>query len=201
MNQSTSPVIIISSPSGGGKTTFIRRLLADFPILKLSISATTRKPRNNEINQVDYHFLSEADFIDLIHKDAFLEWVKLYKHIYYGSLKKEIYNNISKGYVCLFDIDVEGAKRLKKVFHSNSLSMFILPPSMEVLEQRLINRKTENNAELKERLEYAKKEINSHDFYDYIVTNLHKEQTYKMLKQRIHSFLKHNSHTPICINH
>ena len=187
-----SPVIIMSSPSGGGKTTLIRKLLIDFPTIKLSVSVTTRKPRKNEINHIDYYFLSKSNFMDLVKTGAFIEWVKLYRKTYYGTLKKEIEDKIKRGYICLFDVDVDGAKRLASFFYPNCLSIFILPPSVEVLKQRLISRKTENEKELKERLTHAKKELTSHCFYDYIITNLHLEDTYKVLKQKIHSFLNHN---------
>tara|TARA_B110000046_G_scaffold25332_3_gene24842 strand:+ start:35537 stop:36100 length:564 start_codon:yes stop_codon:yes gene_type:complete len=163
--------IIFSAPSGAGKTTIVRRLLAEGLPLEFSISAATREKRGKEENGKDYYFLSVADFKEKIEKDEFIEWEEVYEDHYYGTLKSEIERIWESGKDVIFDVDVVGGVNLKKHFGENALSIIVMPPSMKALEERLKGRGTDSPERIEKRLEKAKQELITADQFDYVVLN------------------------------
>ena len=159
----------MSGPSGTGKTSVIKALCKDETTLEFSISATTRPPRSDEIDGVDYYFLGQTKFEDLIQRGGFLEWVKYGGH-YYGTLKSTVELTIEKGKDLILEIDVHGAKKIKDL-GIRYTSIFLLPPSLESLEKRLRNRKTESDSELQQRLLTAKSEFDHVSDYNYCIVN------------------------------
>ena len=162
-------LIVISGPSGAGKTSVIDALLQSDSTLMCSVSATTRPPRPNEIDGVNYHFLSPSEFETRRGKGEFVEWTR-YGGYCYGTLKSEIESPLAKGKDLVFEIDVKGAKALKS-WSPMIISIFILPPSFAILEKRLRRRQTESSQELQQRLATAKSEIAIVKDYDYCVIN------------------------------
>ncbi len=163
--------IIFSAPSGAGKTTIVRRLLAEGLPLEFSISAATREKRGKEENGKDYYFLSVADFKEKIEKDEFIEWEEVYEDHYYGTLKSEIERIWESEKDVIFDVDVVGGVNLKKHFGENALSIIVMPPSMKALEERLKGRGTDSPERIEKRLEKAKQELITADQFDYVVLN------------------------------
>ena len=163
--------IIISAPSGAGKTTLVKRLLKTNLPIKFSISACSRKPRENEINGKDYYFLTIDEFKTQIQNKSFIEWEEVYQNNFYGTLKDEIDGiwNIQKHVI--FDVDVLGGISLKKYFGKNAISIFIKPPSLKTLSQRLVKRNTENEASICNRIEKSKKEMEYINQFDCIIEN------------------------------
>ncbi len=161
--------IVISGPSGTGKTSVIKELCKVDTTLEFSISATTRPPRSNETDGVDYHFLDQTKFEALIQGGGFLEWVKYGGH-YYGTLKSTIESTIESGKDLILEIDVHGAKKIKNL-DIRCTSIFLLPPSLESLEKRLRNRRTESDSELQQRLLTAKSEFAYIVDYNYCIVN------------------------------
>ena len=164
-------VIIFSAPSGSGKSTIIGHLLKRVPGLEFSISATSRKPRQGEQDGKDYYFLTGEDFKQRVAEDKFVEWVEVYQGTCYGTLKSEIERIWDKGNTVIFDVDVLGGVSLKKIFGEKALSIFIQPPSIEVLEQRLRNRGTETEESLRKRIERAEMELQYSNQLDVVVVN------------------------------
>ncbi len=177
-------IFVISAPSGTGKTTLCEKLLKLLPDLKLSISHTTRKPRNGERNGIDYYFIDKETFKKMIDTDEFVEWAEVYGN-FYGTSKKAINSLISNGYDILLDIDTKGAKNIKKLY-PDSVLIFILPPSLDELERRLINRNEDKNV-IKLRLSKAYQEVSQYKFYDYVVINDNIEQASSNLLCIIHA--------------
>lgn len=177
-------LIIFSAPSGAGKTTIVKEILASFPTMIFSISATTRKPRPGEKDGVDYFFLDKDKFEELIKNDELLEYEKIYDY-YYGTLKKFILDNINNGLNILMDIDVKGALNVKKKYPQATI-IFIAPPSIEELEKRLINRGSDTPEEIKKRISRAKEELEYMDKFDYVIINddlnIAKEEAKKIIK-------------------
>jgi len=163
-------LIVLSAPSGGGKTTLAQFLLSAFPDLKFSISATTRKPRENEVHGKDYFFLSIEEFKELIEKNELVEYEQIFDN-YYGTLKSQVEKSISNGETIVFDIDVKGALSIKNFYPEKSLLIFIAPPSVEVLKQRLISRGTESPEVLEKRLKRIEMELSLKDKFDYVIIN------------------------------
>lgn len=164
-------VIIVSAPSGAGKTSIVRHLLEQVPDLKFSISATTRPKRDYEIDGKDYYFLTPEQFKERLANDEFLEWQEVYADQFYGSLKSEVERIWSNGQAVIFDVDVLGGLNIKKFYGDEALSVFIEPPTMDELENRLKNRGTENDASLKKRLAKAEYELSFARQFDKIVLN------------------------------
>ena len=162
-------IIAISAPSGTGKTSIVKRIINEIPGLVFSVSATTRKKRENEKNGVDYFFISEEEFQDKIKNKEFVEWEKVYDY-YYGTFKSVIEENISIGKSVILEVDVKGALSIKKIYPESNL-IYVIPPSHDELIRRLKNRKTENDADIKKRLERAIMELSIKDKFDYFVTN------------------------------
>lgn len=164
-------LIIVSAPSGAGKTTLVKYLLENIPHLEFSVSCATRSPRKNETHGKDYYFISTEEFKEKIRNDEFAEWEEVYAGNYYGTLKSEIERIWNKGNAVIFDIDVKGGINLKNIYPDNSLSIFIMPPSEEVLEERLRGRKTESEDKLRMRIGKARKEMEEAPKFDNILVN------------------------------
>jgi guanylate kinase len=162
-------IIAVSAPSGTGKTTIVRSILNEFPELVFSVSATTRKKRENEIDGVHYYFISEEEFKKKIEQNEFAEWEKFYGY-YYGTLKKFIDDTIHEGKSVILEIDVKGALAIKKSY-PNAVLIYILPPSFEELVKRLKNRMTESALDLNKRIERAKMELSLKDKFNYFIIN------------------------------
>lgn len=164
-------LIVISAPSGAGKTSIVHHLLDEITELSFSVSACSREKRANEIEGKDYYFLGVEGFKNKIEEDAFLEWEEVYPNQYYGTLKSEIERIWRKGKTVIFDVDVIGGLKIKKHYPSESLSIFIMPPSIDVLRERLIARGTESEESLAKRLGKAEKEIASNQEFDQVILN------------------------------
>jgi guanylate kinase len=161
--------LVISAPSGAGKTTLIKRLLTLDTGLEFVISTTTRPQRENEIEGESYYFTSCNEFQKNVVENKFIEWAKVHDN-YYGVQKKEIDRIRDAGKIPVFDVDVQGAKNLKQSLH-DAVFIFILPPSIEELAERLIRRRTDSDKQIRMRLETALHEIGEYHYYDYIVIN------------------------------
>jgi len=162
-------LFVISAPSGTGKTTVIKEIRELFPELSYSISFTTRPPRRNEVHGKDYFFVSREQFEEMIKASKFLEWEEIHGNLY-GTSKELIQKELGSGKDVILDIDVKGAKNVAKQFEDVVL-IFLMPPSIEILEQRLRNRQTEGEEVIRKRLETAKEELKERDKFHYQVTN------------------------------
>ena len=162
-------IIAISAPSGTGKTTIVRRVLKDIPGLEFSVSATTRKPRENEEEGVHYFFISEEQFKEKIEKNEFVEWEKFYDY-YYGTYKSVVENAVNGGKSIILEVDVKGALSLKGIY-PESVLIYIVPPSFDVLVDRLKNRNTEDEADLQKRIDRAQMELGLKDKFDFAIEN------------------------------
>ena len=162
--------IVLSSPSGAGKTTITKKLSQKYPNIKISISHTTRKPRPNEIDGVDYHFVTREEFEKIIQKNNFYEHAKIFDN-YYGTSKNSV-NKLHQGnYDVVFDIDWQGTKQLSQFEELNLIKIFILPPDKKELKKRLINRNQDNNKIVEKRLKQYETDIQHWFDYDYVVIN------------------------------
>ncbi len=178
-------VFIFSAPSGSGKTTIIRELMKRFPDLELAVSATTRKPRKNETHGKDYYFLSLEEFRQKIQENAFVEYEEVYENQFYGTLKSEIERIQKNGRFPCFDVDVKGGVKLKEIFGDEAVSFFIKPPSLQVLEERLRNRKTETEEQIRKRLSKASWEMQFQDKYDHVILNDKLEEAVRQIAEII----------------
>lgn len=182
--------MIFSAPSGAGKTTIVKHLLKSRNNLAFSISATTRPPRGSEQHAKDYYFLVESDFNNHIANGDFVEWEQVYSGSFYGTLKSEVERIWADDKVVLFDVDVAGGIKLKKVFGEQALSVFVMPPSLEVLEGRLRKRGTESEEKIKERVAKAELEMSFAPNFDTILMNDDLEQAQNTILQITDEFLK-----------
>ncbi len=164
-------LVILSAPSGAGKSTIIEHLLKKDFKLEFSISACTRNPRGNEKHGVEYYFLPPEDFKNKIVKNEFIEWEEVYEDHYYGTLKSEIDRIFAKGNNVIFDIDIAGGLNIKKQYGDKAISIFIMPPSVEELENRLIKRGTDSPENIKKRIDKAKFEISFANKFDKTIIN------------------------------
>ena len=162
-------IIVISAPSGTGKTTIVRRILGDFPQVVFSVSATTRKKREHEVEGVDYFFISEAEFKKKIQNNEFVEWELFYDY-YYGTFRSFIDSRINNGKAVILEVDVHGALEIKRIY-PEAILIYIAPPSLEELLIRLKKRQTENEEDLRKRIERAKMELSHKDKFDYFIVN------------------------------
>ena len=170
-------VIIITAPSGAGKTSITRHLLQTYPDkLAFSISAATRQPRGTEQNGVDYYFLSEASFKEKIQQEAFVEWEMVYEGKYYGTLKEELQRIWNDAKIPVLDIDVKGAIHIQQQFPDITLSLFIEPPTIDELRKRLTGRGTESEASLMARVNKAAYEISFKHSFTHVIVNADLEQ-------------------------
>lgn len=164
-------MVIITAPSGSGKTTIANYLLEQMPELTFSISATSRPMRDYEINGQHYYFYSNAEFKEMIEQDKFAEWEEVYPDKFYGTLKSEVQRAWKKDKVLVFDIDVNGARKLKKQYKENALTIFIKAPDIKTLEDRLNHRGSETSKTIKDRIDRAKYEYSLQDQFDVIIVN------------------------------
>ena len=184
-------LIIISAPSGTGKSTIIGRIIDD-PALRLefSISATTRSPRDGEVNGVHYHFLSVEEFKDAIANDGLVEYEEVYPGRFYGTLKSEIARIQEKGNNAILDIDVKGGVNVKRMYGDNARSIFIMPPSIETLRQRLLSRATDSIEAINQRVDKAAFELTFSDKFDKQVVNDDLDKAVEETRQLILDFIK-----------
>ena len=171
MSELNKKVIILTAPSGAGKTSITQFLLANYPQLAFSVSATTRAPRGAEQNGVDYHFISPEAFEGHISQNDFLEYEMVYEGLYYGTLKSELDRIWAQGKTPVLDIDVKGAIAIQEQLGNQALSIFILPPSIDALKERLASRNTESEEKIQMRLDKAAYEISFSDQFNAVVKN------------------------------
>lgn len=183
-------LIIFSAPSGAGKTTIVKQILKENLKLEFSISACSREKRANEIHGKDYYFITADEFKIKIDNNEFIEWEQVYENSFYGTLKTEIDRIFFKGNNVLFDVDVVGGLNIKKMYTDKALAIFIMPPSIEILRERLINRHTDNEESLKKRLAKAEKELTYASEFDKIIINDQLDVAVKEAIHAIQNFLK-----------
>lgn len=170
-NLNEGKVIIFSAPSGAGKTTIVRALLDEVSELSFSISACSRAPRGHEVNGKDYHFIGIEGFKNKIKNNEFAEWEEVYQDHFYGTLNSELTRIWNANKTVVFDVDVVGGMSLKKKFGKKALAIFVMPPSLVVLEERLRNRNTDSEQKIQQRLEKAEQEISLSSGFDVILKN------------------------------
>jgi guanylate kinase len=177
-------IIVISAPSGTGKSTIIKKLMEKHDNLKFSVSTTTRKPRPGEVEGVDYHFVDEKEFLKMREQNEFLEWARVHQN-YYGTTKGAVKNILKKGNYCVLDIDVQGALQVLQIY-PNSRRIFLLPPSIPELKCRLEKRGDTEMEAIQVRLENALKELTFISYYHYFVVNEDIDRTVEKMEQIIY---------------
>ena len=182
-------ILIFSAPSGSGKSTLVQYLLDTRQDIELSISATTRAPRGQEQDGREYYFITPERFKQLIKEDAFVEWQQVYKGTYYGTLRSEIERIENAGHHVVFDIDVKGGINVKRMFGDRALAIFISPPSIEALRERLTKRGTDSPEKIEERLAKAEIEMADAPLFDTILVNDDLATTKKALDKELAKFL------------
>lgn len=187
--QDNFKIIILSAPSGAGKTTVLQAVLKQIPELAFSISATTRPPRANEQHGTHYYFLAITEFEQLKAQGAFVEWEEVYPGRFYGTLYSEIERIQKEGKIPIFEVDVFGGISLKQKFGKQALSIFLNPPSLEALKERLICRGTENAVDLEKRLQKAEIELQQKSAFDIIVENIFLEKAIEEVVFHIRKFI------------
>jgi guanylate kinase len=186
--------VIISAPSGAGKTTIVKHLLSVFPDLEFSVSACSRPKRENESEGRDYYFITTDQFREKIANNEFIEWQEVYPGSYYGTLKSEINRIWSKAKIPIFDVDVLGGMNLKKYFGDTAIAIFIQPPSLKELENRLRHRGTESEENLQTRLNKVEKEMTFVNKFDRVVVNDEISSASTKATELIKAFLDHDKH-------
>ena len=186
----TGKLIVFSAPSGSGKTTLVRYLLKQSLPLGFSISATSRQPRGAEKEGEDYYFMSPGQFQKQILQDAFLEYEEVYQGLFYGTLHTELHRLWEQGKHILFDIDVKGGLNIKKKYPDNTLSIFVQPPSIDVLKKRLQNRATDSEQKIEERIHKAQLEMTFASQFDHILVNDNLEKAKKEAVQLVTNFIE-----------
>ncbi len=179
-------VLVISSPSGAGKTTICKKILEEVNGINLSVSVTTRKKRKDEVEGVDYFFKNDEEFLLMIKNDEFIENAKVFGN-YYGTLKEEVLKKIKNGVDILVDIDWQGTRQIQKHMPEDIVKIFILPPSIKELEYRLRNRASENEEDFFKRMLEARKEISHFDEYDFIIINENVNEAVASVKSILYS--------------
>lgn len=190
MHQKSGKCVIFSAPSGAGKTTIVHRLLNEINSLSFSVSACSRVPRSNEKNGIDYYFLSIEEFKNKIEAKDFIEWEEVYKDNFYGTLRSEIERIWNNNKVVIFDVDVVGGLNLKKYFGDKALAIFVKPPSMEVLENRLRSRKTESEDKIQVRINKASIEMERAGEFDYVLLNNDLDRAVGEIKDEVLHFIE-----------
>ncbi len=189
MNQK-GKLLIFSAPSGAGKTSIVKRILSGNPNIGFSISATSRSTiREGEQNGKDYYFLSTEEFKRKIEQEEFVEWEEVYENTFYGTLKSELERIWNEGRHVIFDIDVQGGMNIKKQYGDRALSIFIKPPSVKTLEERLIRRGSENDASLRERIAKAEAELQFAKYFDVVIENDDLDHAVQEAEETIKKFL------------
>ncbi len=182
-------VLIISAPSGAGKSTLINHLLERFTNLEFSISATSRSPRGSEVDGKDYYFISNDEFKKKVERGEFLEWEEVYNGTCYGTLNSELKRIWSSGNVAIFDIDVVGGTNVKGLLPHNSLSIFINPPSIDILRERLQGRATDKPEEIQKRVDKAVIELGYKDRFDEVILNDNLEEAKSKIESIVNSYI------------
>ena len=183
-------LVIFSAPSGSGKTTLVRHLLSVMPDkLQFSISATSRPKRGVELNGKDYHYLTVEEFKEKIKNNEFLEWEEVYAGTHYGTLRSEVERIWNEGKNVIFDIDVQGGLNLKHQFGDKALAVFVMPPSIKILEQRLNSRQTDSPESIALRVEKAEQELQTAKLFDCFILNEHLETAFKECERVVNEFL------------
>jgi guanylate kinase len=183
-------MIIFSAPSGSGKTTLVRHILKTFPQhIEFSISATSRPKRGIEVNGKDYHYLSVDDFKAKVAANEFLEWEEVYAGTHYGTLRSEVESIWARGKAVIFDIDVEGGLNLKNQFKEKALAVFVMPPSIKILEERLHSRSTDSKESIARRIAKAEKELKTAELFDVFILNENLEEACAKAEELITEFL------------
>lgn len=183
-------LIVISAPSGAGKTSIVKHLLKNMDALSFSVSACSRDKRENETDGKDYHFLGVDGFKNKIKKDAFLEWEEVYENQFYGTLKSEVQRVWNEGKAVIFDVDVAGGLNIKKQYPKECLSIFIMPPSVDVLRERLSGRGSETDEKIEVRLAKAEEEIAKNQKFDKVILNDDFEIACEETQEVISNFIK-----------
>mgnify|MGYP000856153899 CR=1 FL=1 len=186
----TGKIIIITAPSGAGKTSITRYLLNKYPLLSFSISAATRQPRGEEKDGIDYYFISAAEFQQKIAANAFAEWEMVYEGKYYGTLKSELERIWEQGKTPVLDIDVKGAIHIQQQYPNQTLSLFIQPPSVDVLRERLQSRGTETPESIETRVSKAAYEISFSHSFSKVIVNENLDTACTDAEQAIATFLQ-----------
>ncbi len=194
--QSNGKLIIFSAPSGAGKTTIVHHLLGAGLDLQFSISAASRGKRESEIDGKDYYFLPVEKFKENIENNDFLEWEEVYEDHFYGTLKSEVERIWSEGHHVIFDVDVVGGMNIKKYYGEHALAIFVMPPSIDHLEERLQKRSTDSEEKIKLRLQKAKKELESAKHFDIIIVNDDLKTAQSEAVQIVSDFLNNNQPAP-----
>lgn len=187
---SQQKLIIVSAPSGAGKTTLVKHLLSKVQSLEFSVSATSRKAREGEVDGKNYYFISPEEFQNKIKNNEFVEWEEVYKGTYYGTLAAELERIWNNGNVVIFDVDVYGGLNLKELFGTKALSIFINVPSVVELENRLRSRATESNEAIEMRIKKAMQEIGTKDNFDVIILNDNLEKAQQEIVDLVQAFIK-----------
>ena len=187
---SMGKAILFSAPSGCGKTTIIRELMHYFDCFDFSVSATSRAPRGNEQDGKDYYFLSHDEFAARVANGDFLEWEEVYQGACYGTLKSEVERIWQKGNIIVFDVDVNGGKNIKRYFGADALSIFVMPPSLAVLEQRLRSRGTDSEEAIAKRLARSAEELKQAPDFDVTIVNDNLAQAVNEARHTIEQFLQ-----------
>jgi guanylate kinase len=182
-------LVIFSAPSGAGKTTIVRHLLEQDFGLEFSVSVTTRPPREHEVHGRDYFFMSVDDFKGSVAAGEFVEWEEVYPGRFYGTLRSELERIWAGGHHAIFDIDVIGGLDLKEVYQTRALAVFVSPPSVQVLEDRLRSRGTEDETTLRTRVEKARQELDYADRFDAVITNDELETACREAESLVRRFL------------
>lgn len=188
--QKTGKVLIFSAPSGSGKSTIVNHILGLHPEIEFSVSATSRPPRGQEQDGVEYYFLSVEEFRRRIEADQFVEYEQVYEGRYYGTLKSEVERIWAKGHVIIFDVDVKGGVNLKKYFGDKALSVFIQAPSVEELKRRLVARNTDTPEAIAERVAKAAEEMTYAPKFDVVLINDNLDKAYAEAEKMVDDFLK-----------
>jgi guanylate kinase len=190
LQMQNNKILIITAPSGAGKTSITKYLMEKFPLLAFSVSAATRQPRGVEKDGVDYHFITAEDFKNKIQHNEFLEWEMVYEGKYYGTLKNEIDKIWAQGKIPVLDIDVKGAIHVQQQFNEGTLSLFIEAPSIDELKKRLLSRGTETEESLAARINKASYELSFKDHFDKVVVNANLETACAEAEKIVGEFLK-----------
>lgn len=189
-------VVVFTAPSGAGKTTIVRHILKSFENIAFSVSATTRPPRNYEQDALHYYFLTKEAFEQKISDSAFIEYEEVYEGVFYGTLKSELERLWADKKHVIFDIDVQGALNIKKHFGNQAFTIFVAPPSMEVLKQRLSDRGTDDGASIEKRVAKFNKEMKFLDKFDYKLVNDNLDVAFKEAEDVVRQFLTTNNDEP-----
>lgn len=181
-------VMIFSAPSGAGKTTIVHHLLEKYDFLEFSVSATSRAPRGKEQHGVDYYFIPEKEFRERVANGEFVEYEEVYSGSLYGTLRSEVDRIWAKGHIILFDVDVKGGINIKRIFGENALSVFVMPPSLEVMEQRLRARGTDSEEAIKTRVAKAALELEDAPLFDVVLVNDKLEDSFAKADKLLEDF-------------